>query len=74
MKAGRASLYADWVLRYKAKNGVLQYLLWFAFQEDFVETFCPKSKAVRATSQNGHANKVSQTMSSRGIPKLILIV
>jgi hypothetical protein len=45
MKAGRASLYADRVLRYKAKNGVPWYLLGFAFQEDFVKTFCPKSKA-----------------------------
>jgi hypothetical protein len=44
MKAGRASLYVDWVLRYKAKNGVPQYLSWFAFWEDFV----PKSKAQRA--------------------------
>jgi hypothetical protein len=48
MKAGRASLYADRVLWYKAKNGVLRYLLWFAFWEDFVKTFCPKSKAQRA--------------------------
>jgi hypothetical protein len=48
MKAGRASLYVDQVLWYKAKNGVPRYLLWFAFWEDFVETFCPKSKAQRA--------------------------
>jgi hypothetical protein len=48
MKAGRASLYADWVLWYEAKNGVLWYLLWFAFWEGFVKTFCPKSKAWRA--------------------------
>jgi hypothetical protein len=48
MKAGRASLYVDQVLQYKAKNGVLWYLLWFAFQEDFVKTFCPKSEAQRA--------------------------
>jgi hypothetical protein len=48
MKAGRASLYVDWVLWYKAKNGVPQYLLWFAFWEDFVKTFCPKSKVQRA--------------------------
>jgi hypothetical protein len=48
MKAGRASLYADQVLWYKAKNGVPQYLSWFAFWEDFVKTFCPKSKAQRA--------------------------
>jgi hypothetical protein len=48
MKAGRASLYADQVLWYKAKNGVLQYLLWFAFWEDFVKSFCSKSKAQRA--------------------------
>jgi hypothetical protein len=47
MKAGRASLYADWVLWYKAKNGILWYLLWFTFWEDFVKTFCPKSKAQR---------------------------
>jgi hypothetical protein len=51
MKAGRASLYADQVLWYKAKNGVLRYLLWFAFREDFVKTFCPKSKAQRALTQ-----------------------
>jgi hypothetical protein len=51
MKAGRASLYADRVLRYKAKNGVPQYLSWFAFREDFVKTFCPKSKAQRALTQ-----------------------
>jgi hypothetical protein len=51
MKAGRASLYADQVLWYKAKNGVPQYLSWFAFQEDFVKTFCPKSKAQRALTQ-----------------------
>jgi hypothetical protein len=25
--------------------------LWFAFQEDFVKTFCPKSKAQRALTQ-----------------------
>jgi hypothetical protein len=48
MKAGRASLYAAWVLWYKAKNGVLWYLSWFAFWEDFVKTFCPKSEAQRA--------------------------
>jgi hypothetical protein len=48
MKAGRASLYANWVLWYEAKNGVLQYLLWFAFWEDFVKTFYPKSEAQRA--------------------------
>jgi hypothetical protein len=48
MKAGRASLYADRVLRYKAKNGVPRYLSWFAFWEDFVKTFCPKSEAQRA--------------------------
>jgi hypothetical protein len=47
MKAGRASLYVDRVLRYEAKNGVLQYFLWFAFWEDFVKTFCPKSKVHR---------------------------
>jgi hypothetical protein len=38
----------------------------------FIDTL--DSVVVRATSQNGHANKVSQTMSSRGNPKLILIV
>jgi hypothetical protein len=48
MKAGRASLYADQVLQYEAKNGVPQHLLWFAFWEDFVKTFCPKSEAQRA--------------------------
>jgi hypothetical protein len=42
MKAGRASLYADRVLQCKAKNGVLWYLSWFAFWEDFVKTFCPE--------------------------------
>jgi hypothetical protein len=42
MKAGRASLYVDRVLWYEAKNGVPQYLLWFAFQKDFVKSFCPK--------------------------------
>jgi hypothetical protein len=51
MKAGRASLYADWVPWFKAKIGVLQYLLWFAFWEDFAKTFCPKSKAQRALTQ-----------------------
>jgi hypothetical protein len=51
MKAGRASLYADWVLWYKAKNGVPRYLLWFAFWEDFVKTFCPKSEAHRALTR-----------------------
>jgi hypothetical protein len=51
IKVGRASLYVDWVLWYKAKNGVLQYLLWFAFREDFVKTFCPKSKAQRALTR-----------------------
>jgi hypothetical protein len=51
MKAGRASLYVDQVLRYKAKNGVPQYLSWFAFWEDFVKTFCPKSKAQRALTR-----------------------
>jgi hypothetical protein len=51
MKAGRASLYADWVLWYEAKNGVPWYLSWFAFWEDFVKTFCPKSKAQRALTQ-----------------------
>jgi hypothetical protein len=51
MKAGRASLYADRVLRYKAKNGVPRYLLWFAFWEDFVKTFCPKSEAQRALTR-----------------------
>jgi hypothetical protein len=51
MKAGRASLYADWVLWYKAKNGVLRYLSWFAFREDFVKTFCPKSKAQKALTR-----------------------
>jgi hypothetical protein len=48
MKARRASLYADRVLRYEAKNGVPWYLSWFAFREDFVKTFCPKSEAQRA--------------------------
>jgi hypothetical protein len=48
MKAGRASLYADRVLRYEAKNGVPWCLSWFAFWEDFVKTFCPKSEAQRA--------------------------
>jgi hypothetical protein len=47
MKAGRVSLCADWVPQYEAKNRVSQYLMWFAFWEDFVETFCPKSKAQR---------------------------
>jgi hypothetical protein len=51
MKAGRASLYADRVLRYEAKNGVLWYLSWFAFWEDFVKTFCPKSEAQRALTR-----------------------
>jgi hypothetical protein len=41
MKAGRASLYADRVLWYGAKNGVPWYSSWFAFWEDFVKTFCP---------------------------------
>jgi hypothetical protein len=48
MKAGRASLYTDRVLWYEAKNGVPQYLLWFAFWEDFVKKLCAKSKAQRA--------------------------
>jgi hypothetical protein len=51
MKAGKASLYADRVLRYEAKNGVLRYLSWFAFREDFVKTFCPKSEAQRALTR-----------------------
>jgi hypothetical protein len=51
MKAGRASLCADRVLQYKAKNGVLQYLLWFAVWEDFVKTFCPKSEAQSTLTQ-----------------------
>jgi hypothetical protein len=51
MKAGRASLYVDRVLRYEAKNGVPQYFSWFAFWEDFVKTFCPKSEAQRALTQ-----------------------
>jgi hypothetical protein len=51
MKAGRASLYADRVLCYEAKNGVPRYLLWFAFREDFVKTFCPKSEAQRALTR-----------------------
>jgi hypothetical protein len=51
MKAGRASLYADRVLWYEAKNGVPRYLSWFAFQEDFVKTFCPKSEAQRALTR-----------------------
>jgi hypothetical protein len=51
MKAGRASLYTDRVLWYKAKNGVPWYLSWFAFWEDFVKTFCPKSEAQRALTQ-----------------------
>jgi hypothetical protein len=48
MKAGRGSLYADWVLWYKAKNRISRYSLWFTFREDFVKTFCPKSEAQRA--------------------------
>jgi hypothetical protein len=51
MKAGRASLYADRVLWYKAKNGVPWYLSWFAFREDFVKTVCPKSEAQRALTR-----------------------
>jgi hypothetical protein len=51
IKAGRASLYVDQVLRYKAKNGVPWYLSGFAFWDDFVKTFCPKSKAQRALTQ-----------------------
>jgi hypothetical protein len=48
MKAGRASLYADQILRFEAKNGVPRYSSWVAFWEDFVKTFCPKSEAQRA--------------------------
>jgi hypothetical protein len=51
MKAGRASLYTDRVLWYEAKNGVPRYLSWFAFWEDFVKTFCPKSEAQRALTR-----------------------
>jgi hypothetical protein len=51
IKAGRASLYADRVLWYEAKNGVPRYLSWFAFWEDFVKTFCPKSEAQRALTR-----------------------
>jgi hypothetical protein len=36
--------------------------------------YCLDADAVRATSQNGCVNEVSRTMSSRGNPKLILIV
>jgi hypothetical protein len=51
MKAGRVSLYVDRVLWYEAKNGVPWYLSWFAFREDFVKTFCPKSEAQRALTR-----------------------
>jgi hypothetical protein len=35
----------------QSQKWVLQYLLWFAFREDFVKTFCPKSKAQRALTR-----------------------
>lgn len=48
MKSGRASLYADCILRFEAKNGTPCYQTWITFWEDFVKTFCPKSEAQRA--------------------------
>lgn len=51
MKSGRASLYADRILRFEAKNGTPRYQTWITFREDFVKTFCPKSEAQRALTR-----------------------
>lgn len=51
MKSGRASLFADRVLRHHAKHGSMPYADWAAFRMEFVESFCPRNEAQHALTR-----------------------
>src|SRR5215216_547458 len=51
MKSGRASTFAERILRYQEKHGQIPYGSWTDFRADFIETFCPQNEAQRALTR-----------------------
>ena len=50
MKADRASIFSDRVLRYEERNGPM-FANWAAFRSEFVQTFCPRNEAQNALTR-----------------------
>lgn len=51
MKSGRASLFADRVLRYQSKNSTMRYADWATFRTEFVAMFCPRNEGQHALTR-----------------------
>jgi len=51
MRAGRAALFVDRVLRYEARTKKPQYPTWVSFRAAFVEEFFPKNERQRALTR-----------------------
>ena len=51
MKSGRASLFADRVLRFESKNDTTKYSTWSEFRQAFVNEFCPKNETQMALAK-----------------------
>jgi hypothetical protein len=51
MKSGRAATFAERLINYEVTAGRPRYDNWYAFREDFVETFCPLDEASIAVTR-----------------------
>jgi hypothetical protein len=51
MKSGRASLFAQRVIRHQTKSGTPKFADWAAFWKQFIEEFCPKNEVQLALAK-----------------------
>lgn len=51
MKSGRASLFAQRVIRHQTKSGTPKFADWTAFRKQFIEEFCPKNEVQLALAK-----------------------
>lgn len=64
MKSGRASLFADRILRHQSKNTMSKYEDWSEFQSEFIKMFCPHNEGQignrRLPPRSVHGRRVHQ--------------